>query len=78
MLGGTPTGSDGRPIVYGVRPEHFLLSDDGADAEVQLSNPPDRSCKSSPSWAARTSSQSSASVTNSSRATRSGSSQTRG
>jgi multiple sugar transport system ATP-binding protein len=39
VLGGTPTGSDGRPIVYGVRPEHFLLSDDGADAEVQVVEP---------------------------------------
>ena len=35
----TPTGSDGRPIVYGVRPEHFLLSDDGAEAEVQVIEP---------------------------------------
>jgi multiple sugar transport system ATP-binding protein len=39
VLGTTPTGSDGRPIVYGVRPEHFLLSDDGADAEVQVVEP---------------------------------------
>jgi multiple sugar transport system ATP-binding protein len=38
-LGTTPTGSDGRPIVYGVRPEHFLLSDDGAEAEVQVIEP---------------------------------------
>jgi multiple sugar transport system ATP-binding protein len=39
VLGTTPTGSDGRPIVYGVRPEHFLLSDDGAEAEVQVIEP---------------------------------------
>jgi multiple sugar transport system ATP-binding protein len=39
VLGASPTGSDGRPIVYGVRPEHFLLSDDGADAEVQVVEP---------------------------------------
>ena len=38
-LGGTPTGSDGRPIVYGVRPEHFLLCDDGTEAEVQVIEP---------------------------------------
>jgi multiple sugar transport system ATP-binding protein len=32
-------GSDGRPAVYGVRPEHFSLSDDGAEAEVQVVEP---------------------------------------
>jgi multiple sugar transport system ATP-binding protein len=39
VLGAAPTGSDGRPIVYGVRPEHFLLSDDGTEAEVQVIEP---------------------------------------
>ena len=39
VLGTSPAGSDGRPIVYGVRPEHFLLSDDGAEAEVQVIEP---------------------------------------
>src|SRR6516162_4953018 len=32
-------GSDGRPAIYGVRPEHFSLSDDGADAVVQVVEP---------------------------------------
>ena len=32
-------GSDGRPTIYGVRPEHFSLSDDGADAVVQVVEP---------------------------------------
>jgi multiple sugar transport system ATP-binding protein len=32
-------GNDGRPTVYGVRPEHFSLSDDGAEAEVQVIEP---------------------------------------
>src|SRR6188474_895821 len=27
-----PQGSDGRSAIYGVRPEHFMLGDDGADA----------------------------------------------
>src|SRR5262249_56755937 len=34
-LGGAPTGSDGRPIVYGVRPEPFLLSSSCTAAEGQ-------------------------------------------
>jgi multiple sugar transport system ATP-binding protein len=38
-LSTAPAGSDGRPAVYGVRPEHFLLSDDGADAVVQVVEP---------------------------------------
>jgi len=31
--------SDGQPAVYGVRPEHFALADDGAEAEVQVVEP---------------------------------------
>jgi multiple sugar transport system ATP-binding protein len=31
--------SDGRAAVYGVRPEHFTLADDGAEAEIQLVEP---------------------------------------
>jgi len=31
--------SDGQPAVYGVRPEHFSLADDGAEAEVQVIEP---------------------------------------
>jgi multiple sugar transport system ATP-binding protein len=38
-LGSAPAGSDGRPAVFGVRPEHFALADDGADAEVQVVEP---------------------------------------
>jgi multiple sugar transport system ATP-binding protein len=38
-LAGVPTGSDGRPAVYGIRPEHFTLSDDGADAEIVVVEP---------------------------------------
>jgi multiple sugar transport system ATP-binding protein len=38
-LGAAPAGSDGRPVVYGVRPEHFVLAPDGAEAEVQVVEP---------------------------------------
>ncbi|MGB2656904.1 MAG: sn-glycerol-3-phosphate ABC transporter ATP-binding protein UgpC [Pseudolabrys sp.] len=31
--------NDGRPAVYGVRPEHFSLANDGAEAEVQVIEP---------------------------------------
>ena len=31
--------SDGTPAVYGVRPEHFTLADDGVDAEIQVVEP---------------------------------------
>jgi multiple sugar transport system ATP-binding protein len=31
--------SDGRLAVYGVRPEHFILADDGIEAEVQVVEP---------------------------------------
>src|SRR5499427_1592831 len=34
-----PAGSDGRPVIYGVRPEHFTLADDGAQAEVHVVEP---------------------------------------
>jgi len=34
-----PAGSDGQPAVYGVRPEHFVLADDGADVEVHVVEP---------------------------------------
>src|SRR3974390_437693 len=32
-------GRDGQPAIFGVRPEHFALSDDGAEAEVQVIEP---------------------------------------
>jgi multiple sugar transport system ATP-binding protein len=38
-LASAPTGSDGRPVTYGIRPEHFVLADDGAEAEVQVVEP---------------------------------------
>ena len=38
-LSNAPAGSDGRPAIYGVRPEHFSLSDDGAEAVIQVIEP---------------------------------------
>ena len=38
-LAAAPAGSDGRPAVYGIRPEHFSLADDGAEAVVQVMEP---------------------------------------
>jgi multiple sugar transport system ATP-binding protein len=38
-LAGKPAGSDGRPAVYGIRPEHFALADDGAPGEVVVVEP---------------------------------------
>jgi len=38
-LTSAPAGSDGRPVVYGIRPEHFTLADDGADAEIVVVEP---------------------------------------
>src|SRR5262249_49962471 len=38
-LSDAPAGSDGRPAVFGVRPEHFSLADDGVDAVVQVIEP---------------------------------------
>src|ERR1700704_3670389 len=34
-----PANSDGRPAVYGVRPEHFTIADDGAEAEIIVVEP---------------------------------------
>ena len=31
--------SDGRPAVYGIRPEHFTIADDGAEAEIVVVEP---------------------------------------
>jgi multiple sugar transport system ATP-binding protein len=39
LLSTAPAGSNGRPTIYGVRPEHFSLSDDGVDAVVQVVEP---------------------------------------
>src|SRR5205809_681378 len=38
-LGAIPGNSDGRPAVYGVRPEHFTIADDGAEAEIVVVEP---------------------------------------
>ncbi len=38
-VGGTTKATDGQPVVFGVRPEHFSLADDGAPAEVQVVEP---------------------------------------
>src|SRR5947199_6645217 len=34
-----PAASDGRPAVYGIRPEHFAIADDGAEAEIVVVEP---------------------------------------
>ena len=34
-----PAASDGQPVVYGVRPEHLELADDGIEAEVVVVEP---------------------------------------
>jgi multiple sugar transport system ATP-binding protein len=38
-LAKAPANSDGRPAVYGVRPEHFTIADDGAAAEIVVVEP---------------------------------------
>ncbi len=38
-LSRAPAHADGRPIILGVRPEHFLLSDDGVEAQVIVVEP---------------------------------------
>jgi multiple sugar transport system ATP-binding protein len=38
-LAAVPPDSDGRPAIYGIRPEHFVIADDGAEAEVQVIEP---------------------------------------
>ena len=38
-LAGAPNGSAGRAAIYGVRPEHFTLADDGAEAVIQIVEP---------------------------------------
>ena len=34
-----PANSDGRSAVYGIRPEHFTIADDGAEAEIVVVEP---------------------------------------
>ena len=38
-LPSAPPGSDGRPAIYGIRPEHFTIADDGAEAEIVVVEP---------------------------------------
>jgi multiple sugar transport system ATP-binding protein len=38
-VGNPPQGSDGRPVVYGIRPEHFDLAENGLPAEVVVVEP---------------------------------------
>jgi len=38
-LGAAPANADGRPAVYGIRPEHFTIADDGAEAEIVVVEP---------------------------------------
>src|SRR5882672_1934390 len=38
-LAAAPAGSDGHPVIYGIRPEHFVIAEDGAEAEVQVVEP---------------------------------------
>ena len=38
-LGAATAASDGRPSVYGIRPEHFTIADDGAEAEIVVVEP---------------------------------------
>jgi multiple sugar transport system ATP-binding protein len=35
----TPAAVEGRQVIYGIRPEHFLIADDGAEVEVQVVEP---------------------------------------
>src|SRR2546430_8327393 len=36
---GPPANSEGQPAVYGVRPEHCTIADDGAEAEIIVVEP---------------------------------------
>jgi multiple sugar transport system ATP-binding protein len=38
-LADAPAASDGKPAIFGVRPEHFTLAEDGAEAQVQIVEP---------------------------------------
>src|SRR5712692_4378960 len=38
-LASAPANSEGRPAVYGIRPEHFTIADDGAEAEIVVVEP---------------------------------------
>src|SRR5215218_10108441 len=38
-LAAAPVGGDGRPVLCGIRPEHFTIADDGAEAEIVVVEP---------------------------------------
>lgn len=38
-IGKLPAGTGDRPAVYGIRPEHFLLDETGAEAEIVVVEP---------------------------------------
>jgi multiple sugar transport system ATP-binding protein len=38
-LATAPANADGRPAVYGIRPEHFAIADDGTEAEIVVVEP---------------------------------------
>ncbi|HEX5507018.1 MAG TPA: sn-glycerol-3-phosphate ABC transporter ATP-binding protein UgpC [Pseudolabrys sp.] len=38
-LADAPASADGKPAIFGVRPEHFTLADDGAEVQVQVVEP---------------------------------------
>ncbi len=38
-LAGVPANSQGQSAVYGIRPEHFAIADDGAEAEIVVVEP---------------------------------------
>jgi multiple sugar transport system ATP-binding protein len=38
-LNNAPAGADGKPVIYGIRPEHFSLSGQGVAAEVSVIEP---------------------------------------
>ncbi|MET0633313.1 MAG: sn-glycerol-3-phosphate ABC transporter ATP-binding protein UgpC [Xanthobacteraceae bacterium] len=38
-LAAAPAAADGRLAIYGVRPEHFAIADDGAETEIQVVEP---------------------------------------
>jgi multiple sugar transport system ATP-binding protein len=38
-ISSAPAASDGRPVIYGVRPEHLDLASDGIEVEVAVVEP---------------------------------------
>ena len=38
-LADAPANSDGRPVIYGIRPEHFILANNGLAAEISVVEP---------------------------------------